>query len=155
MSCEHREKTILYFYGEPAGGRAEAEAHLACCASCAADLAILGKLSAGFAARMPEPPLLRAADLAAAARGRPVWERFMAEFGRLALAGAAAAAFLLAFRTLSPEGAAAGWSGPDSLLDSMEYRIYSLQDDTAYSYSADFDYASAELESQNEKAAGA
>ncbi len=151
MNCGYKEKTILYFYGELPGGAAELEAHLGGCASCAADLAVLKSLSEGFSAFRPEPPALRAFELVQAARGVPFADRFMAGFRRLALAGAATAAFLVAFQTLAPKGGQIGWNELDSRLDSVEYGIYNLRDDMAYSSSADFDYGYADIENQKEK----
>ena len=148
MNCGYKEKTILYYYGELPGGSAAMEAHLAGCPACAADLAVLKGLSAGFSAFRPGPPVLRASDLVRAARGVPIAEQVMAWFRSLALSGAATAVFLLAFQVLSPKGGAAAWSEFDSRLDSVEYNIYSLQDDMAYSSSADFDYGYADIENQ-------
>lgn len=159
MNCGYKEKIMLYFYGELPGGAAELEAHLAVCASCAADLAVLKSLSAGFSAFRPEPPVLRAFELVQALPSKlraEVPERsgtalFMAGFGRLILTGAAAAVFLLAFQALTPGGGTVGWGELDARLDSVEYRIYRLQDDMAYSSAADFDYGCADLETQKER----
>ncbi len=148
MNCGYKEKTILYFYGELPGGSAEMEAHLGACASCAADLAALKGLSDGFSAFRPEPPVLRASGLIEAARGAPISEQVMAWFRSLALSGAATAVFLLAFQALSPRNGTSAWAELDSRLDSVEYNIYSLQDDMAYSSAADFDYGYADIENQ-------
>ncbi|MFA6434345.1 MAG: hypothetical protein WCW52_06585 [Elusimicrobiales bacterium] len=147
MNCGYKEKTILYFYGELPGA-AELEAHLAGCASCAAELALLRGLSAEFSSFRPEPPAFRAYELARAARGASATERFLAEFRRFALAGAVTAAFLLAFQTLAHKGGTGGWGEPDSRLDSVEYGISSLRDDMTYSFRADFDYGCADLENK-------
>jgi len=153
MNCGYKEKTILYFYGELSGAAAELEVHLAGCAECTADLAVLKNLSAEFSAFRPEAPALRAFELVQAARGAPLAERFMAGFRRLALAGAVTAAFLLAFQTLAPRGGVAGLGDMDSRLDTMEYGICNLQNDIVYSSSADFDYGYADIENQKEQAA--
>ena len=153
MNCGYKEKTILYFYGELPGG-AELEAHIGSCAECLADLAVLKSLSAGFSAFRPEPPVLHILESVKAIGCVTSAERFMAGFRRFVMAGVATAAFLLAFQTLSPRGGTAGWGGPDSRLDSVEYDIYSLQDDMVYSSSADFDYGYADIENRKEQAAG-
>ena len=152
MNCGYKEKTILYFYGELPGADAELRAHIGSCSSCAADLEVLRNLSAGFSAFRPEPPVLRS-ELARSARGVPVAEWLMAGFRSLSLAGAATAAFLLAFQVLAPGSGTAGGSELDSRLDGVEYGIYSLRDDMGYSSSADFDYGCADIENQKEQAA--
>ncbi len=94
--------------------------------------------------------------------------RLLAGFKLAAAAGACTALFLFAFRTtrsgnepaaplLSPAGGGgvtAAWKTDiDASLDSVEYGIYSLQDDMAYSSAADFDYDCADIENQKEQAA--
>jgi hypothetical protein len=152
MNCEYKEKTILYFYGELSGGAAGLEKHLGGCASCAADLAVLKSLSAGFSAFKPEPPGLRAFDLVQAARGAPLVERLMSGFSRFALAGAVTGVFLLAFQILAPKAGTTGWGELDLRLDSVQYDIYSLRDDMFQSSAADFDYGYADIENQKEQA---
>ena len=148
MNCGYKGKTILYYYGELPGRSTEMEAHLAGCPACAADLAVLKSLSAGFSDFKPASPVLRAADLVAAARGGTSVRHVMTWFRTLALSGAATAVFMLAFQALSPRGVTAAWSELDSRLDSVEYNISSLQDDMAYSSAADFDYGYADIENQ-------
>ena len=151
MNCGYKEKIMLHFYGELPGAEAELSEHLANCSTCAEDFAVLKSLAEEFSAFRPEPPALRALSLIQAARSLPLSEWFMAVFKRFALAGAATAMFLLAFQSLAP-GGITGWGELDSHLDTMEYGIYSLQDDMVFS-SADFDYGCADIENQKEQAA--
>jgi len=155
MNCGYKEKTILYFYGElPEGAAAEVKAHLGACALCARDLSILKSLSGGFDAFRPRVPALDAEALAAAARGVPLLERLMAGFRRAAVAGAFTAMFLLTFQAAGFRTGAAAWKTDiDTSLDNVEYDIYNLQDDMAYSSASDFDYGYADIENQKEQAA--
>jgi hypothetical protein len=148
MDCGCGEKTILFFYGElPDTYAAGLKAHLKTCPSCATDLAALEGLSAGFSAFKPAPPGLNAEELARAARGTTMAERFMAGFVRAAAAGAFAVLFLLAFRAAGGHGGTETWkTGIDSGLDGVEYRIYSLQEDLAGSSAAELDYGCADVE---------
>jgi len=154
MNCGYKEKTILYFYGElPEGAAAEVKAHIGACASCAGELSVLRSLAAGFDAFAPRVPALNAGELVLAARGVPLMERFLAGFRRVAVAGAFTAMFLLTFQAVEFGRAPAAWKTDiDASLDSVEYDVYSLQDDMAYSSAADFDYGYADIENQKEQA---
>jgi len=169
MNCGYKEKTILYFYGElPEGAAAEVKAHIGACASCAGELSVLKSLAEGFDAFKPRVPALNAEALVLAARGVPLMERFMVGFRRAAVAGAFTVMFLLTFRVTgfrdgatAPLLSAAAKSTAaaalnrdiDADLDSVEYAVYSLQDDMVYSSAADFDYGCADIENQKEQAA--
>lgn len=155
MDCGYKEKTILYFYGElPEGAAAEVKAHIGACGLCAGDFAALKSLSEGFDAFKPRVPALDAEELAAAARGVPLMQRLLAGFRRAAAAGAFAALFVLVFRAAWLGNEPAAWKTDiDAGLDSVEYGIYSLEDDMVYSSAADFDYGCADIEYQKEQAA--
>jgi hypothetical protein len=150
MHCGYKEKAILYFYGELPGGTGEFEAHLAGCPVCAEELAVLKGLSSGFSAFKPGAPVLDAVELARAARGVPLAERFMSGVKSLAFSGAAAAVFLFAFQAITPKGDGGGAGELDARLDSVEYGIYSLHDDMLYFTRADLDYSYADMETQKE-----
>ncbi|MBU2573938.1 MAG: hypothetical protein KKH28_07685 [Elusimicrobia bacterium] len=146
MNCGYKEKTILYFYGElPEWSAAEVKRHIDACALCAGELAVLRELTARFKSFNPEPPLLSASGLAAAAREPGFWET--------ALAGVFTGAFVLAFQLMGAhKGAQAAWNNDiDANLDNIEYGIYSLEDDMLYSSSADFDYRYAGIETQRQR----
>jgi len=153
MNCEYKEKTILYFYGElPEAAAAEVKTHLSLCASCAGEFDVLKRLAEGFDSFRPRVPALNAEDLAAAARGVPLMERLLAGFRRAAVAGAFTALFLLTFQTTGFKSESAAWkTDMDASLDTMEYGIYSLQEDMLYSSSADFDYGYADIEDQKQQ----
>jgi len=155
MNCPYSEKTILYFYGElPAGGAAELKAHLDGCSSCAADLAALKSLSEGFEVFKPSPPPLDIEALSAGSR-RSAAERLTAGFMRLAPAGAMAAVFLVAFHLSNRGSVPSGWqSDIDAGLADIEGRIYTLEDEMAYSPSVDFDYEYSDLETRKKQADG-
>ncbi|MBI4801304.1 MAG: zf-HC2 domain-containing protein [Elusimicrobia bacterium] len=156
MNCGYKEKIILYFYGElPERSAAGIKRHIDACASCAGELAVLKELTAQFEIFKPEPPLLSAAGQAFAAREPGFWETALAGFKAAALAGAFTAAFLLAFRFMGAHKSAdAVWNNDiNSNLDSIEYGIYSLEDDMLYSPSADFDYSCAGIEAQRQRIA--
>ena len=155
MNCVYKDKTILYFYGElPEGAAAEVKTHIGACAICAGELFVLKSLAEGFDAFNQQAPALNAEALVLAARGVPLMERLLAGFRRAAVAGAFTAMFLLTFQAAGFRSAPAAWKTDiDANLDSVEYDIYSLQDDMAYSSAADFDYGYADIENQKEQAA--
>lgn len=153
MNCAYKEKTILYFYGElPDGASTEVQAHLEDCRSCAADLAVLRRLSEGLDAFRPPPPELEAETLNSGYLGAPA--RLLSPgFMRRVLAGAMAAAFLAAFYLPGRRAAPSGWqSGFDAGLENVESRIYTLEDEMLCPVSADFDYAYSDLEARKEQA---
>lgn len=153
MNCGYKEKVILYFYGElPGADAAAVKKHIAACASCAGDLAVLKGLAARFDALAPEPPRLSAAALMDAAREPGLWETVLASLRSAALAGAWTAAFLFAFQLMGPhKGAQAIWTSDiDSNLDNIEYGIYTLEDDMLSSSSGDFDFRCAGFETQKQ-----
>jgi len=153
MNCGYKEKTILYFYGElPEGRAAELEAHIGCCASCAGDLAALKYLSEGFDAFKPQAPEFNAEELVLVAGSKPLMAWFLAGFRRAAVAGAFTVLFLFTFQATGFRGETAAWKTDiDAGLDSVEYGIYNLRDDMAYSSAADFDYGCADIENQKEQ----
>lgn len=156
MNCGYKEKVLLYFYGELPEREAEGvKSHLGACASCAGDLAVLKGLTARFESFSPEAPRLSARALADAAREPGFWETALAGLRRTAAAGAFTAAFLLAFQLMGAhKGAQAVWgSDIDSNLDTIEYGIYSLEDDMLYSSSADFEDNYDGLETQKQEIA--
>ena len=152
MDCGYKEKTILYFYGElPDGAVAEIRDHLKTCSQCAAEVSILKSLSEDLDVFRPRPPETDAVILSAAiggiSGGRPLHG-----FMRYIAAGAAAALFLAAFHLPDIRGASSAWqSGIDTGLENVSDRIYALEDEIAYTASADFDHAYSDLEIQKEE----
>ena len=156
MDCEHKDKIILYFYGELPEQQADGvKRHIGACASCAGELAVLKGLTARFEDFKPEPPSLRASALVAASRGRGFFGRSFAGLRQAAFAGAFMAAFVLAFQFMGArKGAHNSWNSDiDAGLDNIEYGIYNLEDDMLYSSSADFDYRYAGIETQRQRIA--
>ncbi len=155
MNCEYNEKTILYFYGElPAASLAEVRVHLGVCPSCAAALSVLKGLSEDLNAFRPRPPELDIETIASGSYSAPA-ERLFPGFMRRVLAGALAAVFLAVFHLSPLKVAQHSWhSDIDARLESVESRIYTLEDEMVCPVYADFDYAYSDLETRKERADG-